>query len=186
MAEIAPTPAPASNDDLRLVAPDATSCRPGSDPVPDTTPTDARPTVFPAYWLGAHGGAGTTSLAAATSAIELRQPFPELDAGTKLPVLVACRSNHNGLAAAQHTARLWSQPASALTLVGLVVVADAPGRQPKPLRELRFLAGGAYRQVWDVEWFEPWRLGQQPSPLVRPKAVDQLVAELTAQANTPT
>jgi len=47
-------------------------------------------------------------------------------------------------------------------LLGLVVVADAPGRLPKPLRDLTDLVTGGAPRAWRVGWQEKWRQGNPP------------------------
>jgi hypothetical protein len=51
-----------------------------------------------------------------------------------------------------------------MELVGLVLVADAPGRLPPPLvTRIRLLRSVA--PVWRVPWIAPWRLGRKASKL---------------------
>ncbi|WP_436788049.1 DUF6668 family protein [Yinghuangia sp. YIM S10712] len=79
------------------------------------------------------------------------------DSGMTYVILVA-RTHVRGLTAAQTAARQWaSGHANGVVLLGLVAVADAPGRLPKDLREsLRFVAGGVPR-LWRIPWVEAWR-----------------------------
>jgi hypothetical protein len=62
--------------------------------------------------------------------------------------------------------------------MGLVLVADAPGRLPKPLAELKHLVSGGYSKVWEVPWVEAWRLGNPPDDANTPKNVRRLVNDL--------
>ncbi|MCU1516231.1 MAG: hypothetical protein JWQ75_952, partial [Pseudarthrobacter sp.] len=39
------------------------------------------------------------------------------------------------------------------------VLADAPGKLPKPLREFAALIGGGAPRLWMLPWVESWRLG---------------------------
>jgi hypothetical protein len=73
-------------------------------------------------------------------------------------------------------------------LLGLVVVADAPGRLPRPLRDLAELVGGGVPRTWTVPWVEEWRLGHEASLPDAPRQVRHLVKELTAliRAGSPT
>jgi hypothetical protein len=66
----------------------------------------------------------------------------------------------------------------AATVIGLVLVADAPGRLPKPLAELRHLVSGAYPHVWDVPWVEAWRQGDPPGARNTPKEVGRMAEVL--------
>ena len=63
-------------------------------------------------------------------------------------------------------------------LLGLVVVADAPGRLPKPLRELKQLVSGGVHRMWTVPWLESVRLGESLSLPAAPREVRQMVDEL--------
>ncbi|WP_172119603.1 hypothetical protein [Actinomyces faecalis] len=52
-------------------------------------------------------------------------------------------------------------------LLGVVWVADAPGRLPRVLREQLALASGAYPASWCLPWVGAWRLApawDQPVP----------------------
>ena len=66
----------------------------------------------------------------------------------------------------------------AARVVGLVLVADAPGRLPKALAELSHLVAGGYPKVWLVPWVEAWRLGDPPNELNIPKEVRRMVNDL--------
>ena len=65
-------------------------------------------------------------------------------------------------------------------MLGLIVVADAPGRLPRPLaalvRSLR--AGDQLPQVWRAPWVEAWRLGERPTTQNTPPAYRRLLADL--------
>ena len=132
--------------------------------------------------LGAHGGAGVSSL--------LRAGLDQLavDAGRCWPraglVLLVARTSTNGLEWARDLAR---QHASGLAgahveLLGLVLVADAPGRLPARITELWDLIGGAFCRTWQLRWLEEWRMAAADEPLPRHPDIAQLTAEL---ARTP-
>lgn len=63
-------------------------------------------------------------------------------------------------------------------LLGLVLVADAPGRLPKPLRDLMKIISGGYPRTWYVPWVESWRQGDDPTPDASPREVRKLVDDL--------
>ncbi|WP_062436419.1 hypothetical protein [Herbidospora daliensis] len=86
-------------------------------------------------------------------------------------VLVA-RTHASGLRAAQAAARQWSAAAvpEGVTVLGLVAVADAPGRLPRPLRELLPLVGDGLPQVWELPWVEPLRHGDPHVAASLPRA----------------
>ncbi|MHA2788308.1 DUF6668 family protein [Corynebacterium sp. S7] len=88
----------------------------------------------PVAWaVGAHGGAGATTLA--------RTLAPVGDAGAAWPTkdeyplcVVVCRSTRMGLDAAQSAVlQAKSGHAGECEVLGVVIVADAPGRTPKSL-----------------------------------------------------
>lgn len=151
--------------------------RPAHVPAPAWTPgaevrvTQGLPVVDapsePGLWVvGAHGGAGATTWAHLLGAGDAgcawpRPPHP-------VQVLVVARANRTGLRAAQAAAIQWASGAvEAVDLVGLLLVADAPGRMPKGLRDYARLVKGAFPQVIDMGWVESWRVQEawtQPTP----------------------
>lgn len=142
-----------------------------------------RPTA--SLWVvGAHGGSGEGSIAGLHDSWEATDhawPTPS-DLSLRCPSILVARTHAPGLRAAQKALTQWASgvlgPSTAL--LGLVLVADAPGRLPKPLRELAaHVAGGAPR-TWNVGWVEAWRLGEQLDETDLPKPLRQLTADLTA------
>lgn len=142
---------------------------------PDNFPT------HPWWWVNCHGGAGGSTLCAAIGRggdpAAPGWPVPPVPAPVRV-VLVA-RTHGRGLNAAQEAATQWASGAVPhVDLLGLVAVADAPGKLPRPLRDaLRFVAGGVPR-VWHVPWVEPWRLCGTPRGVPQIRATAQLAAEL--------
>jgi hypothetical protein len=139
----------------------------------------------PRSWLwivGAHGGAGESSVADLDdrwTAAGHAWPVPVWPEQACACVLVA-RTNAHGLTAAQAALTQWaaSDPAAGTTLLGLVLIADAPGRLPKPLRDLAAHVRGGAPRTWQLPWLEGWRLGV-PEPLVQHRAVGRLVRDLS-------
>ncbi|MEW1736234.1 DUF6668 family protein [Nocardia beijingensis] len=126
----------------------------------------------PLVWLlGAHGGAGVTTLErllAPAADCHRRWPAP---IGRESPyVLVVARATVIGLAAAdallrQHHAGL----AGDSTVVGLVTVAARPGRLPAAIRRDRDLYSGLVEHLWHVDWHETWTLaGHDALPVWTP------------------
>src|SRR4029079_17379597 len=94
-------------------------------------------------------------------------------------VVVAARTDARGLRAAKHAARQWASGLVPGTqLLGLVLVADAPGRIPRPLRDLAKVVSGGYPRTWHVPWIESWRLGEIPSVETSPREVRRVVDDL--------
>jgi len=95
-------------------------------------------------------------------------------------VLVA-RTNARGLRAAQAAATQWAAGlVPHVEVVGLVLMADAPGRLPKALRDLAQVVGGGVPRVWTVPWIEALRLGESLTLADLPRDGRRLVDELTA------
>lgn len=135
-------------------------------------------------WVGAHGGAGTTTLAEAIpGGVDLGRTGP-WEQGLVLPVAVVCRGSARGLAAARTFAA--RAPADAV-LLGLVVVADMPERRrPKALADSMYLTRGAYQDhLWEVPWVPAWRLGEDPSPANNPRAVPELLRAIWTAVGLP-
>jgi hypothetical protein len=80
--------------------------------------------------------------------------------------------------AAQHAIREWAAGDVEVLLLGLVLIADAPGRLPSSLRQLAALVAGGVPAVWSLPWIEAWRVGEPPGPQNAPKAVRQLLEDL--------
>lgn len=137
----------------------------------------------PLWWLGVHGGAGESKL---SRLVEHSRPadhsWPHLLTSPRpAPVVLVARSNYDGLRAAQSAATQWASGlVPFVNVLGLVVVADAPGRLPRPLREFAQIVGGGVPRTWSVPWIESWRLGEEPSLLSVPREVRRLVDDLNA------
>jgi hypothetical protein len=134
--------------------------------------------------LGAHGGAGVTSLLRAgldRVAVDADRRWPP--AG---PVLLVARTSTSGLEWARDLAR---QHASGLAgdveLLGLVLLPDAPGRLPARTHGLRDLVSGAFARTWQLPWLEEWRLAATTEPLPAHPDVQVLAAELARTALLP-
>ncbi len=107
-------------------------------------------------FLAAHGGAGAATLTrysrqlGRTYAAHYSPQLPE-----HLPIVLVCRD---------HIAGLWSAQQIAAThdlaprLIGLVVVAESPGKAPRPVTGTVQLLRGAVPQLWQVPYIAPLRL----------------------------
>ena len=136
----------------------------------------------PPWWfLGCHGGAGTSTLhAAVPGGMDGGHWWPVCAPPTPVRVVLVTRSHAHGLRAAQTAAWQWTQSSHlrAVHLVGLAVIADAPGRRPKPLRDLLGLISGGVPKVWDLPWVEALRLGDPPGEISLPAQYAALAADL--------
>jgi hypothetical protein len=117
--------------------------------------TDTPPADVGIY--GVHGGAGTTTVARLLNAEDLGREWP----GPRDPrhLFLTARTNAHGLtAASQALAGYCSKPhPDGPYLAGFILVADAPGRLPKPLkRRITILASAT--NVYRLPWVPAWRL----------------------------
>lgn len=139
------------------------------------------PTDTATVWLvGAHGGAGEstlTELVAGSASAAHAWPIPAED--ERAPrVLLLARTNAHGLQAAQRALSEWAAGGLPIDLLGLALVADAPGRLPKALRELCELVAGGAPRVWQLPWVDGWRLGDPVSLDSAPRAVRSFVNDV--------
>lgn len=151
----------------------------------DQLPLRSQGHVAELWWLGAHGGAGESSLAALVPGWPAAEhAWPVTPSPLPARVVVAVRSHAHGLRAAQAAVTQWaSGMVPQCELLGLVVVADAPGRLPRPLRQLAEIVGGGYPRMWHVPWSEAWRLGEVPDLTGAPRDIVRMVADLKALNN---
>ena len=87
----------------------------------------------------------------------------------------------HGLHSARSAATQWaSGMVPHVTVLGLVVVADAPGRLPRPLRDFAQVVGGGLPRMWSIPWVESWRLGEPMVLANAPREVRRLMDDLHA------
>lgn len=135
----------------------------------------------PALWLSScHGGAGTSTLAALVpQARSAGRYWPTPEPPGQARVLLVARTHAAGLCAAQAAARQWAAGVlPGVRLLGLVAVADAPGKLPKPLRDLLRLISGGVPRVWELPWADSLRLGDPPDRAKLPSAYARLSQDL--------
>lgn len=127
------------------------SSAPGAMPGPIQTP--------PRIWVvGVHGGSGESTIAELSPHFrQAHHRWPQPAGATSVCILVA-RTNASGLYNARAAAKDWGAGVEPhILLLGLVLIADAPGRIPKELaREITRSSGGVPR-VWQLPWIEDWR-----------------------------
>lgn len=130
--------------------------------------------------LAAHGGAGVNSLLRAglaeAGAVDAHRSWPQ----TGLVLLVA-RTSVSALelvqdTVRQHTAGAWPE----VQLVGLALLADAPGRLPCRVGALADLVCGAFPRIWLVPWLEEWRVAARDEPLPVHPEVARLCTDVRA------
>jgi hypothetical protein len=109
-------------------------------------------------WVATHGGAGATTLAAVYGGQDCGRAWPGPDAPQS--VLLVARTHAAGLDAvtgALEVFRRGEAPAG-LDLDSVVLVADAPGRLPRPLAQ-RVRQIESAIDVYRVPWVPAWRVG---------------------------
>lgn len=141
------------------------------------------------WWLGVHGGAGETSLARLDKSTKAAEHHWPLTTAGSVVVLVA-RTNIPGLRAARMAATEWaSDSLPGIRVAGLVVMADAPGRLPKEIRDFSHVLGGGVPHVWHFPWVDAWRYGHDVAPEKLPKeartVLEQVHVAVTATAGLP-
>lgn len=140
------------------------------------------------WFVGAHGGAGETTLSQlddgwqASGHVWPVAPVPEL----WCPTVLVARTSVNGLRAAQGALTQWAASGTgpSTQLLGLVLIADAPGKLPKALRDLTKLVEGGAPRSWHLPWLEDWRLAK-PDALRPHRSVRVLVHHLKSLTATP-
>ena len=144
-------------------------------------PTRRLDVVADVYVVGVHGGAGESTVAVLNPAwwVETGHGWPLVQTSASPRVLLVARTSASGLRAAQAAATQWAAGATPpIDLLGLVLVADAPGRLPRPLRELAQLVGGGVPRTWSLPWSEPWRLGEEVTPRGRRRPAAVLLRDV--------
>ncbi|TQJ46543.1 hypothetical protein FBY34_5939 [Streptomyces sp. SLBN-115] len=165
------TPAPLQEGSPTAVLALPPSLRQAPPPVFKASPAPA----VGISWVGAHGGAGATTFAAALGGTDVGHAWPEVDQGDPGDILLLARTHLAGLQAASKaldSLRMGRHPAG-VRLVALVLVADAPGRLPPELwRRVRVLRAAV--RTFSVPWIPQWRVGK-PAPKA-PRSVVDLAA----------
>ena len=151
-------------------------------------PKFAIPAADTLWWVGVHGGAGETTMSTllpGTRAANHRWPIPPPPVPT--PVILVARTHGSGLRAAQRAAIEWaSGVVQGVAVLGLVLIADAPGRLPRVLDDFADIVGGGVPRVWDIPWIEEWRRGEAPTPDNTPDEVFEVLESIYAlRASNP-
>ena len=166
------------------------------------TPAGVRPCWF---FVAAHGGSGANLLAkfswqpyeagvkAAKEAGERPGELPPfgLAVGRVWPnptleptgiAIVVCQTTMRGLAWARDLAAqyLSGRTPPGTHLLGVVTVADQPGRLPQPINAAKNLLAGAYLHTWHVPYVPEYRLltglAKEDCPPIHPGVEDVLAA----------
>ncbi len=143
-----------------------------ADRLAEVTVTDGAPV----WVVGAHGGAGESTVADLLGGVATAHRWPRrVDPA---PVLLVARTHATGLRRAQLAMRSWAAGQTpAVRLLGLLLVADAPGRLPKQLEHTAQTLGGGVPHVWRMPWVEDLRV--LPAAEIRPpRQVTKVLAEI--------
>lgn len=147
--------------------------------------TVAGDTAARVWWVGVHGGAGESTLAqllAGSRASGHAWPVAARGDAPRPAVVLVARTHASGLRAAQAAATEWASGEVPVRLLGLVLIADAPGRLPRPLRDLGRLVAGGVPAAWQLPWHESWRLGDPLEPSSAPSAARELLERIAELA----
>ena len=165
---------------LPAVGPHASAVSAPAHALPRRSVDAAGPPVA-LWWVGAHGGAGESTLEQLLEGSRANgHAWPHTDERATLlpPVILVARTSARGLRAAQLAATDWAAGNVPVQLHGLVLIADAPGRLPKPLRDFAQVVGGGLPRVWRLPWVESWRRGEPVSPETTPKAIADFLEDV--------
>ena len=151
-------------------------------------PKFAIPAADTLWWVGVHGGSGESTMSLllpGTRAAGHRWPIPPPPVPT--PTVLVARTHASGLRAAQRAAIEWaSGVVQGVAVLGLVLIADAPGRLPRVLDDFADIVGGGVPRVWDIPWIEEWRRGEDPTPDNTPDEVFEVLESIYAlRASNP-
>ncbi|EFL34177.1 conserved hypothetical protein [Streptomyces viridochromogenes DSM 40736] len=116
-------------------------------PGPPPEPGHARAGARRFSWVGTHGGAGVSTLAAVYGGHDSGRAWP--GPGDPPSVLLVARTHAAGLDAVAGAVEVFrrGQAPPGLDLDGVVLVADAPGRLPRPLTQRVKFPGVGDRRV---------------------------------------
>ncbi|MEW6890071.1 DUF6668 family protein [Trueperella pyogenes] len=172
--------------ELTVVEPPVEIAAPAWSVVAGISPEDAGACALPVVLsdhhddivlVGAHGGAGTSTLAQLTGLIDGGHRWP-VSAPVANRVLVVARTHMAGLQAAQAAAlRVYSGAVRGVEVVGAVLVADVPGRRlPRQLSEVMRAVKAAYPKAIEVGWIDDLRFGVVPDRFSRPvsRAIEEM------------
>lgn len=124
------------------------------------------------HWVGVHGGAGETTLAEfIPGTVEGQGGWPaDLPVGAHrvqpTPVILTTRSTVRGLLAAKRAiATSFAGKVPEVSLIGLVIIADVPGKKPREIRDLERLVCGGVSRSWFIDFIPALRTAEQPADL---------------------
>jgi uncharacterized protein DUF6668 len=133
------------------------------------------------WWVGVHGGAGESTLEQLVEGSRAAgHAWPLAPSTHRCRVVLVARTHAHGLRAAQLAATEWASGSVAVHVAGLVLIADAPGRLPRVLKDFSDLVAGGVPRVWRLPWVEAWRQGEPVSANTAPKAIHHFLDDVRA------
>ncbi|WP_128381803.1 DUF6668 family protein [Streptomyces cavernae] len=132
-------------------------------------------------WVAVHGGAGTTTLATVFGGLDAGRGWPRPERGEPESVLLVARTHATGLDAVSHTLDVFRRGDAppGLDLNAVVLVADAPGRLPRPLvQHIEVITSVV--DVYRVPWVNAWRSNDFTAG---PPRESSLLARLTGSSS---
>jgi hypothetical protein len=134
--------------------------------------------------VGVSGGCGESTVAGllpTAAATGHRWPIAHDAADVKPRVVLVARTTMASLGAAQRAAAQWAVgDVPGVELLGLVLTADGPGGDPRPIADLVGLISGGLPRVWRLPWMREWRL-LPPDPASVPRPVATVIRDITAR-----
>lgn len=105
--------------------------------------------------FGAHGGAGTSLIAALCGFGDAGRVWP---VGEGVSVVVVGRTHASGVEAVRRVCSAWARGVlPGVGLAGVMWVADSPKRPDKAVRGQIEVVSGGFPHAWHVGWCEQWR-----------------------------
>jgi hypothetical protein len=153
-----------------------------SVPIPAHLSSPPAPGWPALWWVGCHGGAGTTTLARLTGlGAELGTAgWPRVGADAPVqPVVLVARGSASGTWAAMGAVeQSRARTVPGVRVLGIVVVAASPRRPPKVAADRVQLLAGWVPQVWRVGWHDALLAAEDAASVGMPPDVDKLRSAL--------
>ena len=140
--------------------------------------------------VGVSGGCGETVLTQLLAGARGEHRLQVMDTDHRWPdgggdtfsVVLCARTTMDSLEAAQRAAAQWARgDAPPGTVVGIVLMAAAAGREPRPISDFARILAGGVPQLWRIPWVPAWRLGP-PDPHFLPRQVEAVLSSIVACA----
>jgi hypothetical protein len=141
----------------------------------------------PMWWVGCHGGAGSTTLARLTGmGGDLGLGWPHVDPAWAIqPVVLVARATASGTLAAAGAIEQWRRRSvPGVRVLGLVVVAASPRRAPRIAVERVQLLGGWVPHLWRVGWVDALLATENAREVGTPPDVEALRVALMRALNS--